>query len=227
MPKSQLELALFFDFDNTLTDGDVLDDLVEAYSPNERWRDWEHAWACGQLSARDCLRLQIENMRVSRTTLLERLSGVRIDPAFPAILEWAARRGAPVVIVSDSFVPLIAHVLKSNGIPPVPVLANELAFAAPDRLVPSFPFHDPACARSANAKARHLVPYRNRRIIFAGDGRSDVDAAAAADVVFAKSTLAMELDARGVAFFPFETLDAVLAFLETAGAALGERASAA
>ena len=36
-----------------------------------------------------------------------------------------------------------------------------------------------------------------------------------ADVVFAKSTLANELDARGVAFYPFETLEPVLAFLET------------
>ena len=54
--------ALFFDFDNTLTHGDLLDELIERYSPNEEWRDWEHAWAEGQLAARECLQAQIENM---------------------------------------------------------------------------------------------------------------------------------------------------------------------
>src|SRR3954451_20118904 len=51
--------ALFFDFDNTLTQGDLLDELIERYSPTEEWRDWEHAWAAGALPARECLRLQI------------------------------------------------------------------------------------------------------------------------------------------------------------------------
>jgi 2-hydroxy-3-keto-5-methylthiopentenyl-1-phosphate phosphatase len=209
------KLALFFDFDNTLTDGDLLDQLIEAYSPNEAWRDWEHAWTTGHLSARDCLRLQVENMRVSRAALFERLARVRIDPLFPAIVEWARAHQVPVNIVSDSFLPLIAQVLRANGIEGIRVFANDLAFAAPDRLIPSFPYCDAACARSANAKARHLAAYRGRRIVFAGDGHSDLDAALAAHVVFAKATLARELDERGVSFYPFDTLEPVLAFLES------------
>ena len=45
--------ALFFDFDNTLTAGDVLDQVIETFSPNEAWRDWENAWEDGQLSAQE------------------------------------------------------------------------------------------------------------------------------------------------------------------------------
>jgi 2,3-diketo-5-methylthio-1-phosphopentane phosphatase len=209
------KLVLFFDFDNTLTDGDLLDQLIEAYSPNEAWRDWEHAWATGGLAARDCLRLQVENMRVSRAALFEQLAHVRIDPVFPLIVEWARVHGVPVNIVSDSFLPLITQVLRANGIERMRIFANDLAFAGPDRLIPSFPYHDAAFPRSANAKARHLAAYRGRRIVFAGDGHSDLDAALAADVVFAKSTLARELDTRGVSFYPFDTLEPVLAFLET------------
>src|SRR5439155_18305032 len=52
-----------------------------------------------------------------------------------------------------------------------------------------FPFYDPACERSANAKARHLMPYRANRIIFAGDGHSDLDAALAAGSRSASSTV--------------------------------------
>ena len=213
MPKSRLKPALFFDFDNTLTRGDVLDELIEAYSPNDAWREWERAWAEGQLSARDCLALQVENMRVSRAVLLGHLSRIRVDPAFRKIVDWARARRVEVNIVSDSFLPLIRHVLWSNGIEGIPIFANDLSFADDARLIPSFPFFDPTSACSANAKARHLAPYGRNRIVFAGDGRSDLEAALAADVVFAKSTLAKELEARGVAFLPFDTLDPVLAFL--------------
>ena len=216
MPRSLLKPALFFDFDNTLTEGDVLDQLIERYSPNEAWRDWEHAWAQGRLAARECLHLQIENMRVSREALLADVASVRIDPVFAEIVDWARSHAVPVCIVSDSFRPLIRHMLWSNGIAAVPVIANELHFSGADRLVPSFPHCDPAVMCSANAKARHLAPYRrSNRLVYSGDGRSDVDAALAADVVFAKATLARELDARGVPFYPFETLEPVLAFLET------------
>jgi 2,3-diketo-5-methylthio-1-phosphopentane phosphatase len=206
--------ALFFDFDNTLTDGDILDQVIEKFSPNEMWRDWENAWENGRLPARDCLRLQIENLRVTREDLLQYLSRVRVDPAFAAIVDWAKARQVDVNIVSDSFLPLIHHILLNNGIDVVPVFANDLGFSD-DRLIPAFPFYDPACARSANAKARHLAAYSGHTIIFAGDGHSDLDAALSANVVFAKSTLARELGARGTTFHPFDTLEPVLEFLET------------
>ena len=225
MPKSRLKPALFFDFDNTLTRGDVLDELIETYSPNDAWREWERAWAQGQLSARDCLALQVENMRVPRAVLLGRLSRIRVDPAFRRIVDWARARRVEVNIVSDSFLPLIRHILLSNGIEGVPIFANDLSFGDDGRLVPSFPFYDPASACSANAKSRHLAPYRRNRIVFAGDGRSDLEAALAADLVFAKSTLAKELQARRVAFLPFDTIDPVLAFLESLHQPLRERAA--
>jgi 2,3-diketo-5-methylthio-1-phosphopentane phosphatase len=207
--------ALFFDFDNTLTQGDLLDALIEAYSPNDDWREWERAWTAGEIPASECLRLQVGSLRVSRESLLEHVGRVPIDPAFADIVAWAGRNDAPLAIVSDSFVPLIEHVLRANGIEGVPIFANELEFGALGRLIASFPYCDPDVPRSANAKARHLAPYRGRRsIVFAGDGRSDLDAALAADVVFAKAALAEELAARGAAFRPFATLDPVLAFLE-------------
>jgi 2,3-diketo-5-methylthio-1-phosphopentane phosphatase len=206
--------VLFFDFDNTLTAGDVLDQIIEQFSPNEQWRDWEHAWQNGRLSARDCLRRQIENLRVRRGDLFEFLSLVRVDPIFNGIADWARLNRVEVNIVSDSFLPLIRRILASNGIEGVRVFANDLEFSD-DRLLPSFPFTDPSCVRSANAKALHFQQYLDHLIVFAGDGHSDLDAALAADVVFAKSTLARELEAISAAFHPFENLEPVLHFLRT------------
>src|SRR5438132_12503673 len=87
MPRSLLKPVLFFDFDNTLMQGDILDEVIEKYSPNEAWRDWEDAWAKGHLPARACLRLQVWNMRVARWRLLDELTRVRTDRAFPETVE--------------------------------------------------------------------------------------------------------------------------------------------
>ena len=209
MPRRAFKPVLFFDFDNTLTDGDVLDQVIEAFSPNEAWRDWENEWEQGRLSAKDCLRRQVENLHVSREALLEYLRPVRVDPWFGAILDWALPRRIEVNIVSDSFLPLVLYILKNNGIDRVPVYANDLDFSV-ERLIPSFPYADPDCSRSANAKAHHLLPYRDHCIVFAGDGRSDLDAALAADIRFAKDMLARELGMRGVPYKPFDTLAPVL-----------------
>ena len=206
--------VLVFDFDNTLTAGDVLDEIVEKFSPNEEWKVWEREWAEGRLPARECLRLQVENLCVTRKRLFEHLLSVRLDPAFAGILRWARARQVEVLIVSDSFLPLITHILAHNEITDLPVFANDLEFSG-QRMHPSFPFHDPAFPRSANAKAKHLAPYADNTVIFAGDGRSDLDAALAADIVFAKDALAKELTACGKPFHTFTTLEPLLAFLQS------------
>ena len=139
--------VLVFDFDNTLTDGDILDLVVERFSPNDDWQAWERDWAEGRLAARDCLRMQVENLSVTREDLLEFLRPVRIDPVFSQILVWARARAVEVLIVSDSFEPFIRHILANNAIPDVPVIANGLEFFG-DHLAPSFPHHDPAFPRS-------------------------------------------------------------------------------
>lgn len=213
MSSAALEPILFFDFDNTLTAGDVLDKVIEAFSPDDAWRFWESEWDRGRLSARECLQRQVEGLRVTRVKLFDYLSAVRVDAAFPAIVDWARARRVALAIVSDSFQPLIRGILENNGVGGVPIFANALEFSG-DRLLPSFPYADPACARSANAKARHLLPFRDHRIVFAGDGRSDLDAALAADTVFAKDRLAAELGALGAAYRPFETLAPVLDYLQ-------------
>ena len=190
--------------------------LVEKFSPNEDWKVWEREWAEGRLEARDCLRLQVENLRVSRERLFGYLLAIRIDPAFARILAWARARQVEVIIVSDSFLPLILHILSNNAISGVPVFANGLEFSG-DRLHPVFPFYDPAYPRSANAKANHLASYRDHTIIYTGDGRSDLDAALVSDILFAKDSLAADLAARSVPFHPFVTLEPALAFLESLG----------
>lgn len=205
--------VLFFDFDNTVTQGDVLDRVVERYSASEAWRAWEAQWQAGAMTTVDCLERQVGDLRASLSELCEFVATTVIDPAFPNIVQWARERGIDVHIVSDNFVPLIEAILRTKRLGGMRVSANEL-FCADGRLQPRFPLRDAACERCAHCKAQHLRAVAARPRIFVGDGLSDVCPALVADVVFAKDSLATELARRRVTFRPYGSLDAVLQYLE-------------
>jgi 2,3-diketo-5-methylthio-1-phosphopentane phosphatase len=204
---------LFFDFDNTVTQGDVLDAVLERYSETDAWREWETDWQEGRISTRECLLRQVGNLRVSSDELLRYVAGVRIDPDFARIVDWAARNAVELTIVSDNFSSLVRKILFYAGLHAVPVYANELTFSG-DRPEAHFPFTDVACPRCAHCKAQHLRPRGERTRIFVGDGLSDVCPALVADVVFAKDSLAAELARRGLPFRPFRSLADVYQHLQ-------------
>src|SRR5712672_1007193 len=130
MPRRPTGPALFFDFDNTITLGDVLDRVIERYSASEAWRDWEREWQAGRMSTPECLRRQIGNLRVSPEELQRFMSEVQVDPGFAGIIAWATARSAGLTILSDNFSSLIHAILEHQGLPAVPVMANELVFRA-------------------------------------------------------------------------------------------------
>jgi 2-hydroxy-3-keto-5-methylthiopentenyl-1-phosphate phosphatase len=205
--------ALFFDFDNTITLGDVLDAVIERFSVNEAWREWETEWKEGRMSTPECLRRQLGNLRVSRGELDAFMSGVDVDQAFRRIVTWAETQGAELCVLSDNFTPFIRAILEHQGLRKICVFANE--FDEIDGIFHArFPFSDPSCARCAHCKAQHLRARQGRQRIFVGDGLSDVCAALVADVVFAKDSLATTLLQRDVHFLPYRNLDDVLTYLE-------------
>jgi 2,3-diketo-5-methylthio-1-phosphopentane phosphatase len=201
--------ALFLDFDNTITVGDVLDGLIERFSPREDWRDWEAQWQAGSLSTRECLARQLGGMRATREQLAEAACAVALDPAFAPLVHLARERAIPLAILSDNVAPVIRAILGHHGLGDVPVFANDVVFG-PGTLEARFPHHDPACARCAHCKALHLRASAHRPRIYVGDGLSDVCPALVADVLYAKDSLAREMAARGVPFRGFATLEDVL-----------------
>jgi 2,3-diketo-5-methylthio-1-phosphopentane phosphatase len=207
--------ALFLDFDNTVTSSDVLDLIIEHYSATDRWRQWEVDWRDGRASTRECLENQVANLRVTAAELIAFTDRIGIDEGFESLVSWAVANGVATVIVSDNFTFLIEAMLRRRGLPTIPIYANDLAFEG-DRLYASFPFIDPRCHRCANCKAQHLRCVTTRARIFVGDGLSDICPAAAADVVFAKDSLAAHLRSIGSPYRVFRSLADVLKFLQAA-----------
>jgi 2,3-diketo-5-methylthio-1-phosphopentane phosphatase len=210
--------VLFSDFDNTISLGDVLDSVIETFSRTGEWIAWQEEWREGRISTLDCLRQQVGNLDVDQATLLGFVRNAPIDPDFVRLQEWAASTGTGFSIVSDNFEPIVREILVARGVRVPPIYANALAFEG-GRVVPSFPYRSPDCARCAHCKASHFARHPGRRIIYIGDGLSDICPAMRADVVYAKDSLAAYLAEQGRPFLPFTNLGDVVRSL-SAGAPL-------
>jgi 2-hydroxy-3-keto-5-methylthiopentenyl-1-phosphate phosphatase len=182
---------VYFDFDNTITKFDVLDDVIQRFSVNEEWKGVEEEWRVGRIGSRECLERQFAHVRILAGDLAAYLRTVPIDPAFGPIVELLHRKKIEPVIVSDSFTAFIAPILAHNGIPPLPTFCNELRLEGA-RPVVTFPFFHAICSRSGNCKCSHLLK-RERpsgtRKIYVGDGQSDICPANVCEILFAKGSL--------------------------------------
>lgn len=207
---------IYFDFDNTITDFDVLDDIIQRFSINEDWKRAEEAWKAGAIGSRDCLEQQLANVRVSESALREYLLSIKVDPAFHPILALLRSRKIEPVIVSDSFSSIIAAILENNGITGVKIFANEIRLEK-DKPQVAFPYFHSICSTSGNCKCSHLFR-RGRppgtKKIYVGDGRSDVCPAGFCEILFAKDSLLKHYSGIRKDCIPFENLGTVHSHLQ-------------
>ena len=98
---------VFFDFDNTMTTSDVLDDVIRRFSINDHWMSLEKAWLEGKIGTKECLEGQLRNVRVTKSVLHNFLKKVELDPHFHQLLSLLVREGIKPVILSDNFTYII------------------------------------------------------------------------------------------------------------------------
>ena len=220
MTQARLDLSaygVFFDFDNTVTGFDVLDDIIERFSVDEKWVALEEAWVAGRIGSRECLQGQMESVRITKDALSAYLSKVKVDPFFKDLLSFLRREGVRPVIVSDSFSFLIKTILKANGITGLKIYSNALRFSG-DRLIPVFPHRALACSDCANCKKAHVSNHgaQDKMKLYIGDGLSDVCPAKGADLVFAKGKLLAHLQEKNIPCVEFRGLGDVFRYLKEA-----------
>ncbi len=182
------QAIVFFDFDNTITHFDILDDIIERFSINRDWVRFEDDWSNGRIGSKECLEGQLKSVRVTKQTLSEYLSTIELDPSFGKLLSLFKKNGIEFVIVSDSFSFIIKEILRHNGIRGVKVYANNVKFRG-DELIPSFPYASKDCTRCAHCKKKHVLEHKDKKTIYIGDGLSDICPAQESDMVFAKENL--------------------------------------
>jgi 2,3-diketo-5-methylthio-1-phosphopentane phosphatase len=210
------DFEIYFDFDNTITEFDVLDDIIRRFSLNDDWKQAEAAWEAGEIGSRECLERQLAQVRVTAAALEDYLDSIKVDPAFGPIIDLARAHQIEPVIVSDSFGGIIDRVLANNGVNGLKVWANDLRLEG-DRPILAFPSFHSICSACANCKTSHLLK-RNRPIglkkIYVGDGRSDICPAGFCEILFAKDSLLEHYRAIRKDCVPFDHLGTVYLHLQ-------------
>jgi 2-hydroxy-3-keto-5-methylthiopentenyl-1-phosphate phosphatase len=188
-------VRLVLDWDGTVTEVDGLH-LVLLEFGDERLYDAAESKLGRELTLNEVIALEFESVRAPLAEVVAWMrENVRVRAGFAEL----ARAHNPL-IVSSGFRELIEPILDREGIE-LELVANEVD-ARPDGWRARFREASWCSECSQPCKRSDLAGLEG--FVYVGDGYSDRCVALAADRVFARDGLATFLEARGVAFEPFE-----------------------
>ncbi|MCX6599937.1 MAG: HAD-IB family phosphatase, partial [bacterium] len=178
---------------------------LEKYAPRE-WKDLDDAVWRGELSEREAFQRQIALLRVTweeaRAALLK---GVRIREGFPEFVSFCRSRGIPLRILSSGLRELIDVLLQSVGVSGIPVRAHHAEISG-DRWRVKLIDLPRLAEHCSHCKCVTVLAQKQAgKVIYIGDGYTDLCPVQHADMVFATGRLAQECAARGRPFIPFHT----------------------
>jgi 2-hydroxy-3-keto-5-methylthiopentenyl-1-phosphate phosphatase len=204
-----VNLAVFVDYDGTITDRDTFDVLVHVCAGREQWLRLEAGLTAGSISLREALAAQAAFVRLSLEEAESEIARhARIEPSFAPFARACLKRGVELTIVSGGIATLIERALSREGLSHLRVLANDADVTADGWRMT---FRDETAHGHDKAPAVRDARARGLKTVYVGDGISDFDAALAADTRFAKRGLALErfLTQERVAFTPFSNFDEI------------------
>ena len=219
-PSAPSQPVVFCDFDGTITQVDVTDQILSQFA-HPSWQEIEQEWVRGVIGSRECLERQLALVEASPEELNALIDAVPVDPGFLSFYRFLRKRAIPLYVVSDGFDYVIRRVLLRSGVDGDLRNGNHL-FSSVLRVEGrhfslTFPHLPTPCAHGcATCKAeviRRVVPERDS-VIFIGDGLSDRFALEHANVVFAKRQLLAYCREKGISCHPFETFHDVEAVLK-------------
>jgi len=197
--------TLVVDFDGTITEQDVLDEIARTYGDDEVYREVDEALDRNGITLHEVLRREFEPVRAPLGEVVEWVhANASIRPGFRELVDLARERGWRLVVVSSGFRQLIEPVLERAGIEGVELVSNEVD-PDPEGWRITF-FDESRCEICGEACKRTTVRsvVEGGEVVYVGDGYSDRCAAEDADLVFARRGLAAYLTERGVPFEPFD-----------------------
>ena len=118
-------------------------------------------------------------------------------------------------VVSDGFDFFINRTLKKYGIKSfVKVFSNKLNYSK-GKLIPVFPLFNQYCKKDSGLCKCEIIKKlkKDRRVLYIGDGTSDICAANLADILFAKDSLAEHCDQNGINYLKFKTFKDICEYL--------------
>jgi 2-hydroxy-3-keto-5-methylthiopentenyl-1-phosphate phosphatase len=197
------------DFDGTITERDTLDEMCQTYAP-EAWAAAEDDLQRRSMTLREVIAAEFAPIIGDHDTIVsETVTRARVRPGFAEFVRAAEAAGDRIVVVSSGFESVIRPILEREGLGRLDVIAHDVRFT-PDGGVVDFR-HGEICPVCGEECKRSVVESMRDGgdVVYVGDGYSDLCAAEAADVRFARRTLAEHLDREGAAYTWFDDFTTV------------------
>jgi 2-hydroxy-3-keto-5-methylthiopentenyl-1-phosphate phosphatase len=197
-PRMRRDVAVLCDFDGTIVPCDTVD-LIYRNFAQPPCAQLNLQWIRGEISTRQELEGCFATIKASRAEMESALVGIPIDSAFTAFLGFCGQRGYRFAILSDGVDWIINFILERHGIDGLTVYSNELRFEA-DGLRVSFPFFDPESPLRGVSKPAIIRRHQAEgfKVVFVGDGLTDIEAVEVADIVYARDKLLQYCRERGI-----------------------------
>lgn len=212
-------VAVFVDYDGTITNRDTFDVLVPHLVGSGLWHEIDDALLRGEISVRDALSREAALVTCTLDEADDFLRAiVGFDPTFRDFVARVRASGASLEVVSSGLAPLIRRALERNGLGDLDLIANDLD---PSPTGWKIHFRDDSPNGTDKVARVQAARARGATTVYIGDGVSDFHAALEADVRIAKRgrELDKHLRARGVPYETFESFAEVdpRTFREEAG----------
>lgn len=198
-------IRIYCDFDGTITSRDSIVFLTERFGGGEGFRqDIFKQIVSGQLTVFQAIEAELATVQVSWAEAASALrANIRVDPSFASFVDWSRERNYYLAVVSSGMLPVIELFLNSLNIP---LFAHQVEVSQD-----GWQYHvDPPMQKT---ELLGRLPATDR-VIYVGDGTSDVDVAPMVDLLFATSYLATYCRDHGIPFVPFENFEDVRRHLQ-------------
>lgn len=219
-------VIFFTDFDGTITLKDSNDHLTDnlGYGPVKR-RERNIEVLEKRTSFRDAFRDMLDSVKTPfNDCIAELCRHMKLDPHFVEFYQWAKANNVPIVVLSSGMIPIISALLETLlGHKPddIHIIANDVESRDGKDINTTggwqIKYHDDS--HFGHDKSLEIKPYaqlpENERptLLYAGDGVSDLSAAAETDLLFAKkgNDLCTYCEREGMPFTEFEDWSSILA----------------
>ena len=215
MPSTEAVKTLIqCDFDGTITEEDVSFLLLDTFA-NEDWRRLLTEYREGKISVGDFNRKAFSMVKADRQTLLEFVrSEVKVQAGFHELLAYCRRKSFRFVIVSNGLDFYIEAILRDIGIDNMEVLAAQTNFSSKGIEVKYIGPEGNQIQDGFKEAYTRLFLSRDYRVVYVGNGASDVPPAKLAHHIFATGELLTSCKEMNLSCIPFVDLNDVVRGLE-------------
>lgn len=202
------------DFDGTVTYEDASFAILETYIPGQ-WEELFSEYQNGKMTVGEFNSRVFAKVTSDKATLLEIVDKqINVREGFPDFIEFCKNRKYRIVFVSNGLDFYIRHILNKTGFNEMEVHASITDFQSTGLVVrhkgPDGNFLD----RDVKETFTDYFKSQGYRIIYLGDGRSDIYPARKCDHVFATGSLAGYCREENLNCTPFESFKDVIREME-------------